>query len=158
MKLDSASLVSATSATVTSFLPRKSTAIGTIIGVLVVILLSQYRSLTKSLQNVRALMSDIEHASRAAFAGSDDEFIINMNRSLLQFRLSVAQCHLDYYDLSTTSWRAYPVALVRLRWDIRRAQKDGRALLRKIQKQSEGENRQRIVADVELAHLRRRHI
>ncbi|KAJ7573134.1 hypothetical protein C8J56DRAFT_1066812 [Mycena floridula] len=159
-KLDSSPLISANSTTIVSFgLPPKLTAIGTIIGVLVVILLSQYqyRSLTKSLKALRVLTSDIECAFREAFAGSDDEFIIDMNHSRRQFRLSVAQCHLDYHDLSTTSWQTYPVALLRLRWHIRTAKKNGRALLTKIQKQDEGENRRRIVADVELANLRRRH-
>ncbi|KAJ7573567.1 hypothetical protein C8J56DRAFT_982549 [Mycena floridula] len=88
-----------------------------------------------------------------------------------RFKLSVAQCHLNYYDLSTTSWRVYPVALLCLGWHIRTAKKNGRALLMRIQvcsdplsrithrlfqKKDEGENIRRI-ADVELANLRRRH-
>ncbi|KAJ7573555.1 hypothetical protein C8J56DRAFT_1066053 [Mycena floridula] len=141
-----------------SFLPPKLTTLGTILGLFVVVLLAQYRSSTKSLKTLRALTSDIEYASREAFAGSDDEFIIDMKHSRRQFKLSVAQCHLDYYDLSTTSWRAYPVALVCLRWHIRTAKRNGRALLMRIQKQDEGENRRRIEADVEMASLRRRHI
>ncbi|KAJ7571973.1 hypothetical protein C8J56DRAFT_1070332 [Mycena floridula] len=155
--LDSSPIVSVNIASVASFLPPKLTALGTILGLFVVILLTQFRSLTKSLQTLRDLTSDIEYAFREAFAGSDDEFIINMNHSRHQFKLSVAQCHLEYFDLSTTSWRAYPVALVRLRWHIRTAKKNGRALLTKIQKQDEGENRRRLVADVELANLQRRH-
>ncbi|KAJ7573536.1 hypothetical protein C8J56DRAFT_1130091 [Mycena floridula] len=158
-KIDSGPLVSANTTTIASLgLPPKFTAIGTIVGVLVIILVAQYRSLTKSLQTLRVLKSDIEDASREAFSGSDDEFIIDMNHSRRQFRLSIAQCHLDYYNLSTTSWRAYPVALLRLRWHIKTAKKNGRVLLMRIQKQDEGENRRRIVADVQLANLRRRHI
>ncbi|KAJ7573516.1 hypothetical protein C8J56DRAFT_1066014 [Mycena floridula] len=134
MKLDSSPLVSANSDSIASLgLSPKLTAIGTILGVLGVILLSQYRSLTKSLQTLRILASDIECASREAFSGSDDEFIIDMNHSRRQFALLVSQCRMDYFGLSTTSWSTYPIALIRLRWNIRAAKKDGQALLMKIQ-------------------------
>ncbi|KAJ7573559.1 hypothetical protein C8J56DRAFT_982532 [Mycena floridula] len=130
MKLDIASLVSANTANITNFLSPKFTLIGTILAAVGVILLGQYSSLTRNLEALQFLKSDIENATRETLATSalNPEFIIDIYDAREGFDLSVSDCRLRYYRLSTTSWYSYPVALARLRWSIRAAKKNGRAL------------------------------
>ncbi|KAJ7573547.1 hypothetical protein C8J56DRAFT_982518, partial [Mycena floridula] len=145
MKLDS-SLVAANFVPNLSnyFLPSKVTAIGTIIVVIVVTLLGQYCRLAKSLEALRILMSDIECTSQEVFKWSDDEFIIDVTHSCRQFQRLVSQCCIRYYRLSSTSWHAYPVLLIRLSWAVRATSREGQALLNKIKAQGESENMQRL--------------
>ncbi|KAJ7571977.1 hypothetical protein C8J56DRAFT_907000 [Mycena floridula] len=124
---------------------------GTIFAVVVVLLLAQYSSLTISLGALQVLTTDIDKAIRDTLASTvlHPNFIIDVNRSRHRFNLSVSECRFRYYRLSATSWHAYPVALARLRWSIRAAKKDGRALLNKIRAHGERENKRRLLGDIE---------
>ncbi|KAJ7573511.1 hypothetical protein C8J56DRAFT_1066009 [Mycena floridula] len=142
MKLDS-SLASAN--VITPFLPPEVTVIGTSLVVFMIILFGQYHYLKETLKALRLLVSDIDKATQEAFAGiSDEEFIINITRSRRQFRRSASQCRVRYHGLSTTSWREYPVGLIRLHWNVRVARRDGRALLASIQMHEENQNMKRL--------------
>ncbi|KAJ7581294.1 hypothetical protein C8J56DRAFT_1057291 [Mycena floridula] len=131
MKLNIAPLVSANTANITDFLSPKFTLIGTILAAVGVALLGQYSSLTKNLEALQFFKSDIENATRETLATGalNPKFIIDIYDT---FNLSVSDCRLRFYRLSITSWHSYPVAVVRLRWSIRAAKKDSRALLNKI--------------------------
>ncbi|KAJ7573130.1 hypothetical protein C8J56DRAFT_1174000 [Mycena floridula] len=113
-----------------------------IIVVILVTLLGQYRHLTKSLEALRLLMSDIECTSREVFRRSDDEFIIDVNHSCHHFERLISQCRVRYYGLSSAPWHAYPVSLIRLRWAISATRREGQTLLNKIKMQGESENMQ----------------
>ncbi|KAJ7573492.1 hypothetical protein C8J56DRAFT_903298 [Mycena floridula] len=151
MKLDSAPLLSANAASIASSLPSKFTVFGTIITIIVVTLLGQYSSFTRSLEVLHILKSDIDRATGETLAISalDPDFIFDINHSRDQFRISASECRMHYYHLSTTSWHTYPLALMRLMWSIRAAKKDGRALLNRIRAQGESEKRRRLLWDVE---------
>ncbi|KAJ7573488.1 hypothetical protein C8J56DRAFT_1065993 [Mycena floridula] len=150
MKLESNPPVSANAADIGDFLPPKFIAIGTILVVVVVTFLGQYSSLTVSLGALGLLKSDIESAARDTLAASVlvPDIIIDVNQSRDEFNLLVSECLFRYYRLSATSWHAYPIALARLRWSIRAAKKDGRALLNKIRAHGERENKRRLLGDI----------
>ncbi|KAJ7573544.1 hypothetical protein C8J56DRAFT_1173576 [Mycena floridula] len=151
MKLDgSAPLVSANAADIVNLLSPKFTLIGTILAAVGLALLGQYSSLTKNLEALQFLKADIESTTRETLAGGtlDSEFIIEVYDARDEFNISVSDCRLHYYRLSTTSSLSYPVAVARLRWSIRAAKKDGRALLNKIRTHSESENRRRLLGDM----------
>ncbi|KAJ7573563.1 hypothetical protein C8J56DRAFT_982539 [Mycena floridula] len=134
MKLDIAPLISANTTNITDFLSPKFTLIGTILAAVGVVLLGQYGSLTKSLEALQFLKFNIENATRETLAASalNPQFIIDVSDAREEFNLSVSDCRLRSYRLSTTSWHSYPVAVARLHWSMRAAKKDGRALLNKI--------------------------
>ncbi|KAJ7573542.1 hypothetical protein C8J56DRAFT_982507 [Mycena floridula] len=149
MKFESAPLVSANAADIANLLSPKFTLIGTILAAVGVTLLGRYSSLAKSLEALHVLKSDIEITARETLAGTVlAGFIIEINHSRDRFNLSVSDCRLHYYRLSTTSWLSYPVAVARLRWSIRAAKKDGRALLNRIRTHSESENKRRLLGDM----------
>ncbi|KAJ7573495.1 hypothetical protein C8J56DRAFT_1033790 [Mycena floridula] len=141
-------LVSIDAASIDTLLPPKFSIFGTIFTVVVVLLLAQYSSLTTSLGALQVLVTDMDNAIRETLASS--VLLPNfVNRSRHQFNLSLSECRLRHYRLSTTPWHAYPVALARLRWSIRAAKKDGQALLNKIRARVERENKRRLVGDIE---------
>ncbi|KAJ7573499.1 hypothetical protein C8J56DRAFT_903305 [Mycena floridula] len=83
MKLDSAPLLSANAANIASFLPSKFTVFGTIITIIVVTLLGQYSSFTRSLEVLRIFKSDIDRATgeTLAIGALDPDFIFDINHS-----------------------------------------------------------------------------
>ncbi|KAJ7573548.1 hypothetical protein C8J56DRAFT_1130120 [Mycena floridula] len=150
MKLDITPSISANAVNVMDSLSPQFTLIGTILAAVGVVLLGQYSSLTRNLEALQFLKSDIENATRETLATSalNPEFIIDIYDAREGFDLSVSDCRLRYYRLSTTSWYSYPVALARLRWSIRAAKKNGRALLNKIRTHGESENRRRLLGNM----------
>ncbi|KAJ7589243.1 hypothetical protein C8J56DRAFT_888836 [Mycena floridula] len=132
------------------FFSPKFTLIGTILTAIMVTLLGQYSSLTKSLEALQGLKSDIESATRETLTASapNSEFIIEVYDTRDEFNLSVSDCRIRFYRLSTTSWHSYPVALACLHWSLRAAKKDGRALLNKMRMHSESESRRRLLGDM----------
>ncbi|KAJ7573561.1 hypothetical protein C8J56DRAFT_903364 [Mycena floridula] len=160
MKLDS-SIVAANVPNLSNyFLPSKVTSIGTVIVVIGVTLLGEYRRLTKSLEALRLLMSDIDKATRDTITGSialNAQFLNEVNESRYQFERAVSHCRVRFYGLSNASWLVYPFALIRLHWAVRASKREGQALLNKIKMHGERENMQRLDWR-EMAGLRKRNI
>ncbi|KAJ7573539.1 hypothetical protein C8J56DRAFT_1033816 [Mycena floridula] len=146
MKLDTI-LASANAAGITTFLPPWVITIGSSLVVLLVIFFNEYSSLNKSVDALLLLVSTIEKATQNAISISvllDARFFNEVNESRYQFERSVSQCRLLLYSLSNASWNAYPLALIRLRWEIWVTKRESQGLLDRIKTKVEIENIQRL--------------
>ncbi|KAJ7581597.1 hypothetical protein C8J56DRAFT_895201 [Mycena floridula] len=93
------------------------------------------------IQKIPELSAIGEIAAASAF---DSDFIIEVHEAQVRF----SNCYLRYYRLSTIAWHSYPVVVAHLRWSIRAAKKDGRALLNKIKAHAEKENKRGHLGDI----------
>ncbi|KAJ7573526.1 hypothetical protein C8J56DRAFT_1066028 [Mycena floridula] len=142
-------LVSALFVNLATFLPRKLVLTGTIVALLGAAFLTRYSSCVPYLESLNDLVVDMESAARESLGILETTFIVEVNHSLAQLRLSLHNCHQAYRILPTTSWYNYPCTLIRLLWAIRAASHTARTLLNEIQSKGEGEVQRSLQGNVE---------